>query len=79
MSKYTLSSRKFHRGLIGQTRTEHTAQTVLEDGKYLSDVPADCDGEALVRDLNAQAEEYAAYRAQFATEEDWQRHLAEND
>ncbi len=76
---YTLSSRAFHRGLVGQARTEHTVPIVLKDGTYLSDVPVGIDGEALVRDLNRQATEEAQYRSQFATEEEWLQHLSEND
>jgi hypothetical protein len=29
--------------------------------------------------LNQQEAEYTAYRAQFATEEEWMQHLDEND
>lgn len=76
---YTLSSRTFHRGLVGQARTEHTGPVVLKDGAYLSDVPEEIDGEALVRDLNRQAAEEAQYRSQFSTEEEWLQHLSEND
>jgi len=52
---------------------------VLKDGTYFSDLPARVDGDALVRDLNQQAADDAAYRAQFATEDEWLQHLNEND
>jgi len=79
MTTYTLSSRTSPRGLVGHTRAEHTVPVVLKDGTYFSDLPASVDGDALVRDLNQQAADDAAYRAQFATEDEWLQHLNEND
>jgi len=78
MATYTTSTRTITKGMLGTAKTTKEIQTILCDGAWYADVPADADADAITKHLNAQAIEAAAYRAQFATEEEWLQHLDEN-
>lgn len=78
MTKYTTSTRTVTKGMLGTAKTTKEIQTIICDGEWYADVPADADAEAIAKHLNDRADESAAYRAQFATEEEWLQHLDEN-
>lgn len=73
---YTLGSRTYRAGSLLNPITK-TRATILEDGRYYADVPDGEDAQALIANLNASAQAATEYRAQFATEEDWMRHIDE--
>lgn len=78
MTKYTISTRTITKGMIGTAKTTKEIQVIICDGEFYATVPTGADAEAIVKHLNEQAGESAAYRAQFATEEEWLQHLDEN-
>lgn len=78
MATYTTGTRTVTRGLIGTAKTTKEIQTILCDGVWYADVPAGEDAGEIIKVLNERDAEDAAYRAQFATEEEWLQHLDEN-
>ena len=79
MTNFTASTRTVIKGMLGTAQTTKAIPTILCNGKWYADVPAGADSDAIVKHLNQQAAEATAYRAQFATEEEWMQHLDEND
>lgn len=78
MTKFTTSTRTVTKGMLGTQKTTKEIAVILCDGDWYADVQADADAEAIVKALNDRAAEAAAYRAQFATEEEWLQHMDEN-
>lgn len=78
MTTYTTSTRTITKGMIGTAKTTTEVPVILCDGKWYADVPANADADEIIKVLNERAAEDAAYRAQFATEEEWLQHLDEN-
>lgn len=78
MAIYTPSTRTVTKGMLGTAKTTKQIATILCDGEWYADVPPGADIDAIIKHLNDQSIEAAAYRAQFATEDEWMRHLDEN-
>lgn len=78
MKTYTTSTRTIKKGMIGTAKTTKEVPVILCDGEWYADVPADADAEEIINVLNERAAEDAAYRAKFATEDEWLQHLDEN-
>ena len=78
MTKFTTGARIVTKGMLGTQKTTKEIPVILCDGEWYADVQADADAEVIVKTLNDRAAEGAAYRAQFATEEEWLQHLDEN-
>lgn len=53
MATYTTSTRAITKGMLGAAKTTKEIQTILCDGAWYADVPADADADAIAKHLNA--------------------------
>ena len=79
---YTIGTQVIHTGKLGAL-TSQAAPCVLQNGKMWIDFASlshmsIAELVKLVAELNQEDAQAIAYRAQFATEEEWQKHLDEN-
>lgn len=59
-------------------KTKKEIVTILCDGAWYADVPSGAYADEILKHLNDQSFEASAYRAQFATDDEWVRHRDEN-